>query len=227
MAREDNSAAHSALNELCRNYWRPIYSFARYRGNTPHDAEDLTQAYFAGLLVRGHIQRADQALGRFRAFLIHDFKFFLSRQHVKQNAAKRGGKVQFFPLDLAWAESLHEVADTSGVDSDAYFDRQWALEVVRHARAAVAKDYQAQGRQALFDSLQFGLVSTPADAEYKKWECELGMNKGALKVALHRLRERFRGALEAQILETVASEAELKLEMHHLRCALAHSRSGT
>ena len=226
VAGQDHSAANLALNDLCRKYWRPIYAFARHRGLAPHDAEDITQGYFARLLERDYIQRANQERGRFRAFLIHDFKFFLSNQHGRQQAEKRGGQASFIALDVAWAESRHEPVDPANVDANAYFDRQWALEIVRHAKAEVAADYQEQGKQTLFDALQSGLVSSPDAATYAAWERKLGMSANALKTALSRLRERFRAALEAQILETVAGEDELKAEMRHLRQALSQSQSG-
>lgn len=225
VAGENHSAAHSALNDLCHKYWRPIYAFARHRGCSSHDAEDLTQAYFARLLERDYIQRANQERGRFRSFLIHDFKFFLSNQHGKQMAEKRGGHASFIALDVAWAESRLEPADSAHRDADAYFDRQWALEIVRHAKADVAADYQDQGKKTLFDILQSGLVSSPDAAIYAVWEQKLGMTTSALKTALSRLRDRFRAALEAQILETVANEDELKAEMRHLRQALSQSQS--
>ena len=223
MAGQDHSAAQSALNELFLKYWRPIYAFARHRGCASHDAEDITQAYFARLLERDYIQRANQDRGRFRAFLIHDFKFFLSNERGKERAEKRGGNVSFISIDVASVESRLEQVAPEGMDADAYFDRQWALEVVRHAKDDVRADYEKQGKMALFDALQAGLVSTPDAVLYAVWEQKLNMNTNALKTALHRLRERFRAALEAQILETVSNVDELKVEMRHLRKALSQS----
>ena len=223
VAGQDHSSANLALNDLCRKYWRPIYAFARHRGCAPHDAEDVTQGYFAKLLERDYIQRANQERGRFRAFLVHDFKFFLLNHQGKARAEKRGGNASFIALDVAWAESRHEPVDPAAVDAEVYFDRQWALEIVRHAKTDVAADYDEQGKKALFDALQSGLVSTPDAATYAAWEQKLGMNTNALKTALSRLRDRFRAALEAQILETVANEEDLKAEMRHLRRALSQS----
>lgn len=223
VAGQDHSEANVALNDLCRKYWRPIYAFARHRGCLPHDAEDITQGYFARLVARDYIQRANQERGRFRAFLIHDFKFFLSNHQGRQQAEKRGGQASFIALDVAWAESRHEPVAPANMDADAYFDRQWALEIVRHAKNEVAADYDEQSKKELFDTLQKGLVSSPDAATYAAWEQKLGMTASALKTALSRLRERFRAALESQILETVASEADLKAEMRHLRLALSQS----
>lgn len=220
IARQGDPAAEAALNQLCTKYWRPVYLFITHRGSTPHDAEDLTQAYFSRLLERAYLRKANPDKGRFRAFLIHDLKYFLSNESERNRALKRGGKVSFVSLDAGSAESRHEAVDPSATNPDAYFDRQWALETVRLAKLEVARDYREQGKETLFAALQSGLVTSPTAEIYTKWEAELGMSNGALKVALHRLRDRLKEAIEAQILETVSSEEELRLEMQHLRQAL-------
>ncbi len=220
LAGKDSHKARSALNELCQKYWRPIYAFARHRGNTPHDAEDLTQGYFADLLDRGYIEQADQTKGRFRAFLIHDFKLYMARVASKAGAKKRGGGLHFIPIDSTWAETRHETGSHQA-DSDQYYDRQWALDTVAHARERLAKDYADQGKHQLFSLLQTGLVTTPNAALYEHWQSQIGMSTGALKVALHRLRERFREALEHQVMQTLTSQDDLKPEMAHLLGALS------
>jgi RNA polymerase sigma-70 factor (ECF subfamily) len=224
-ARLNHSKAHEALNHLCRKYWRPIYAFARHRGMAQHDAEDLTQAYFGRLLARNYIEKADPAKGRFRAFLIHDLKFFMSNEAGKARAKKRGGSAIVVPIDSALAEARHEVADPAHQDPDSYFDRQWALETVRLAQEKVALSYGRQGKQALFSALQSGLVTPPDAGQYARWQEDLGLSAGALKVALHRLRERFRSAMEAQVMETVATVDDLKSEMDHLRHVLSRTQS--
>ena len=225
LAKQDADEAKQALNELCRKYWRPIYAFVRHRGSNPHDAEDLTQAYFARLLERGYIHRADQAKGRFRAFLIHDLKFFIANEAVRARAKKRGGDVSFIPLDTTWAESVSDPPASDSQNAEAYFDRQWALETVRLAQESVAEEYTTQGKGSVFSALQSGLVSPPNGEVYERWQRDLGMTEGALKVALHRLRDRFRKALEDQILETVSTPEDLKSEMAHLRRALSRAQA--
>lgn len=220
----DHTEARAALNDLCQKYWRPIYALARHRGLSPHDAEDITQAYFAALVERGYLRQARHERGRFRAFLIHDFKFHLANHQTRDSAQKRGGQLTFIQLDVAWAEARQEPADPAQIDADAYFDRQWALETVRHAKAEVAADYADQGKSALFDQLQRGLVTTPDAAMYAEWATKLDMTPNALKTALSRLRDRFRTALESQILQTVSDENELREEMRHLRAVLSKQR---
>jgi len=222
-SHQGDSEARAALDNLCRRYWRPIYSFARHSGCSPHDAEDITQAFFADLLESGYLQQADHERGRFRTFLIVHFRYFLSNHRQKEGAQKRGGRAVHLPLDVDWAESRLELSDPRLADPDVYFDRQWALDVVRHARSAVATHYEATGRGALFDALKSGLARTPDAGQYAAWERELDLSPNALRVALHRLRERLRDAIEEQILETVSSQADLKDEMRHLRRALGDS----
>lgn len=227
LARAGGEEAAVMLNDLCGRYWRPIYAFARHRGLSSHDAEDMTQSYFARLLGEGRvIDRADRSKGRFRAFLIQDFKFFLANQVSKGNTQKRGGGVSVISMDTAWAEERLGLIEAADADAEAYFDRQWALETIRQAREQVAQDYARQNKQALFAVLQAGLLHPPNAAKYEQWQQELGMSVGALKVALSRLRERFRKTLETQIRETVTTPEELKEEMRHLRQVLSRTQRG-
>jgi RNA polymerase sigma-70 factor (ECF subfamily) len=219
-AEEGDSRA--ALEELCRKYWRPIYSFARHRGLPPHDAEDVTQAFFAELLGDGQLRKAEQEKGRFRTFLIFRFRGFLSNHKQKQSAEVRGGTATHLSFDIEWAESRLKFADPRFADPDVYFDRQWALEIMRNARAALAARYGAQGKGDLFQVLKAGLARNPDASDYKRWEQELGMTSGALRVAMHRLRDRFRQEIETQILDTLADEGDLAEEIRHIRKALGH-----
>lgn len=223
VAFRDGDVACSALDSLCQRYWRPVYSFIRHSGRSSHDAEDITQAFFAQIIESGYIQKADREKGRFRTFLIVHLKYFLSNDRRKELAQKRGGGAVHLPIDVEWAESKLEWKDARQADPDAYFDRQWALEVVRHARAEVSEQYAAKGKSALFEALKAGLAKTPDAAQYAKWERELEMSPGNLRVALHRLRDRFREAIEGQILDTISEEADFKEEMRYLRRALGHS----
>jgi RNA polymerase sigma-70 factor (ECF subfamily) len=190
-------------------------------GHSPHDAEDLTQSYFADLVSRSYLRHADPNKGRFRTFLIRDLKFHLSNEAEKSRAVKRGGRVAIVPLDLERAERLHDSSAAATSDPDAWFDRQWAFETVRIAKAVVAAEYREKGKESLFVLLKQGLTGTPDGENYSTWGGKLGMSEGAVKVAMHRLRDRFRVALREQILQTVASEEDLKGEMEHLFRALA------
>ncbi len=182
----------------------------------------MAQAYFADLLNRGYIERADKTKGRFRTFLIHDLKFFMNSDRARAQAKKRGGGLVFIPIDAAAAEaSQQEYGTAPNTEPDAWFDRQWALETVKLAREAVALEYANDGRHHIFTVLQSGLVNPPNADTYARWEQETGKTVNALKVALHRLRERFREALQRQIMQTVCDESEMKDEMRHLLQALS------
>ncbi len=210
----------AALDELCRKYWQPVRSFFSLRGvRGVEEAEDLTQEYFASLLAREYLSHADQSRGRFRAFLVQDLKFFLWDALAKRQAGKRGANMVFVPLDTSVIEAEHAAENT------AIFDHQWALQIVHNAREQLRADYEKKGKGDLFRLLQHGLVRSLEAADYEQWAAQMSMSPGALKVALHRLRGRFRKALEDQVRETVSSDEDFEEEMRHLRRALREAAS--
>lgn len=213
-ARADGQSGRLALDELCRKYWRPVRGFFGQCGVADDETEDLAQEYFASLLTREYLHQADRERGRFRAFLVQDLKFFLWDALAKKRVQKRGGGRAFVPLD----ETTDAAADSAG--NTAFFDRQWALQIVENAREMLRAEHEAAGKGELFRLLQLGLVRTMSAADYEQWAARAGMTPGALKVALHRLRGRFRRALEEQVRQTVATEQDFDEEMRHLRRAL-------
>lgn len=219
-AGNESSLSGQALNELCGRYWKPIYAFIRHRSQSDHDAEDLTQSYFASLFKRSYLPLADPQRGKFRAFLIHDLKWFLSSSAEKESAEKRGGKIMFLPF-LEQPESSQAFnTPPNGQVEDAFFDRHWAKEIVRLARQSVEQEYSSDGRRIVFNTLEPGLITPPDPQTSLLWQKQLNMTEGNLRVALHRLRLRYREALKKQVLETVASPEDLQDEMRHLRAAL-------
>ncbi len=212
--RQDGEGAQAALDELCRKYWQPVRNYCSRHGVDAGEAEDLVQEYFASLLARGYLQRADQDRGRFRAFLLHDLKFFLKDARAKRRTLKRGANREFVPLDTSVMGGQMAEADT------AFFDRDWALKIVHHAREQLRAEYEAVGKGELFRLLQHGLVRNLGVADYGQWAERMRMSPGSLKVALHRFRGHFRRALEDQVRETVSSEEDFEAEMRHLRRAL-------
>jgi len=216
----DSSISGQALNEFCSRYWKAIYAFIRHRRQSDQDAEDLTQSYFASLLKRSYLPHADPKRGKFRAFLIHDLKWFLASVAAKEATEKRGGQIQFLPFsELTEGQpDFDRQADLQA--DDAFFDRHWAKEIVRLARQAVEQEYSSVGRKAVFTTLEPGLITPPDWETSQSWQKELNMTDGNLRVALHRLRQKFREALKKQVLETVASPEDLQEEMRHLRTAL-------
>lgn len=219
--RERGETARLALDALCRKYWRPVRAFFTVNGVATNDAEDLAQEYFSSLLAREYLHQADQERGRFRAFLVQDLKFFLWDALAKKNAKKRGGNIDFVSLD----STVEQIDTTSG--QSAVFDRQWALQIMENAREQLRAEFEAEGKANLFRLLQQGLVNSPEATDYASWAATSHMTPGALKVALHRLRGRFRKVVEDQVRETVASEEDFKDEMRHLRRVLRDGFTGT
>ncbi len=213
--------AATALETLCRAYWFPLYAYARRRGHSPADAEDLTQEFFAQLLEHNWVARADPHKGRFRSFLLMAMSRFLANAWDKARTVKRGGQVRLVSLSLDTAETRYtrEPADTSTPEQA--FEKQWALtlldEVLHHLRS----DYERDGKVNLFDALKPCLVGTRETQPYAELATRLGMTEGAVKVAVSRLRERYRERLREEIAHTVASTAEVDAELRHLFRVLA------
>lgn len=220
-AAESASAGEAALAHLCQTYWFPLYAHVRRRGFPPHAAEDLTQDFFARLLARGSLAAADPARGRFRSFMLTMLDRFLADAWDRERTEKRGGRREHLPLDFAAAEDRFlQIADP-GATPDEVFDREWALTVLRTVLAKLESEYAAAGKSGVFRVLRPTLTG-PRDAQpYAGLATALGRSEGAVKVAVHRLRQRYRAVLEAEIAETVATPAEGRRELQDLLRALA------
>jgi RNA polymerase sigma factor (sigma-70 family) len=205
-----------ALERLCQSYWYPLYAYVRRRGHSPPDAEDLTQEFFARLLEHNWIARADRHKGRFRSFLLMAMKRFLAKEWDKVKTIKRGGQVRLVSLQLDTAESRYtrEPADTCTPEQ--VFEKQWALALLESVLNRVRKDYAQEGKGTLFQSLEPCLIGSRETQPYSALAAELGMTEGAVKMAVCRLRERYRACLKEEIAHTVASTAEVDEELRHL-----------
>jgi len=205
-----------ALERLCSSYWYPLYAFVRRSGHSPPDAQDLTQEFFARLIEHNWIARADRRRGRFRSFLLMAMKRFLSKEWDKVKTLKRGGQVRFVPLQLDTAETLYarEPADTCTPEQ--VFEKQWALVLLQSVLNRLREDYAQESKGALFHTLEPCLIGSREKQPYAALAAELGMSAGAVKVAVCRLRERYRECLKAEIAQTVASPAEVDEELRHL-----------
>ena len=215
-AQSDPARAHDALEHLCRLYWYPIYHFVRRQGNSTHDAQDFTQEFFARLLEKNWLAHADQSRGRFRTFLLLVLKRFLASEWHRANAQKRAGNLHCLPLQLDNAETryLNEPA-ASGTPEHA-FERQWALTLLETVLRQLRNDYEQDGNSRLFEALKPTLMGRRETQPYATLAANLEMSEGAVKVAVHRLRERYRERLKAEIAHTVASPADVEDEMRHL-----------
>ncbi len=215
------SLAHDALARLCRTYWFPLYAHVRRRGFSAHDAEDLTQEFFARLLARQSIAQADPARGRFRTFILTALNHFLADEWDRARTEKRGGKRELISLDMADAEDRFAQVTDPAASPDRIFDREWALAVLRTVLARLEDEYGKAGKADLFALLKPTLTGTRDSQPYAELAVQLGRTENAVKVTVHRLRQRYRALLQAEIADTVASEDDATAEMRALLLALA------
>ena len=219
--RNDTTRARMALAQLCETYWYPLYVYVRRRGHSLHDAQDLTQEFFARLLEHNWLARADHAKGRFRTFLLTAMERFLANEWDKVRAQKRGGGQQFVPVQFEAAETRYGVEPADDRTPEQAFERRWALTLLDSVLQQLEAEFCAQGKTELFAALQPCLVGDRERLPYQELARQSGLSEGALRVAVHRLRGRYRELLRAEIANTVASAEEVEAEMRHLFNVLA------
>jgi RNA polymerase sigma-70 factor (ECF subfamily) len=214
------SGAAQALESLCATYWLPLYAFARRRGFTPEDAADITQGFFAELLRRQDLRQIDPHKGRFRSFLLAAMKNFIGNQLQAARAQKRGGDAQTLSFDFRTADERLALEPYHEQTPEAVYYRQWALAVLGQARMAVCGWYERSGRRDEFDALQIFVAGDRPKDTYREAAARLNSTEGAVKVAVHRLRQRFHAEIRRQVALTVASESEIDDEVKDLFEAL-------
>jgi RNA polymerase sigma factor (sigma-70 family) len=213
--------AVDALEKLCRAYWLPIYAFVRRQGRSPHDAQDLTQEFFARLLEKKSLAVADPARGRFRSFLLASLKHFLANEWDKARAQKRGGGQILIPIDAADAETKHGLDPADPATAEKIYERRWALALLDQVLRRLREEYVRDGREKLFEQLKPTLTEASRTVPYAEIAARLGTSEGAVKVAVHRLRQRYRELLRTEIADTVAGPDEVEDEIRNLFAALA------
>lgn len=213
--------AEEALVRMCRNYWMPLYAYTRRRGHATHEAEDLTQSFFAHLLENHSIATVAPAKGRFRSFLLVSLKHFLDNTWHKERALKRGGGRVF----VSWEDlppGAREAAEPSEqIAPEKIFDREWALTVIERAMRQLQKECEAARKGALFERLKGSLTGDSGERSYQQIAAELRMSEGSVKVSAHRLRRRFGELLREQVGRTVADPSQVDDEIRELFAALA------
>ena len=217
----DMAVSQQALAGLCRTYWFPLYAFVRRKGHGPQDAEDLTQEFFLRLTERDWVARADRSKGRFRTFLLTALTRFLANEWHKALRQKRGGHLQHLSLTLDDAERRFSREPVDLSTPEQQFERQWALTVLNHVLTQLRGDYCRRNQGDLFDALKASLVGDRQAQPYRQLAKELEMTEGSVKVAVLRLRQRYRERLLAEISQTVADPEDAESELHHLFRALA------
>lgn len=208
--------AEAALERLCRSYWYPLYAYVRRQGRSVEEAQDLTQEFFKRLLQKDYLGHPDPTRGRFRTFLLTALKRFLVNDWAKAHAVKRGEGRPVISLNQPETESrfLAEPADPSTPEKA--FEKRWALTVLEHVLERLREEFTASGKTERFERLKVLLWGEKGSPPYARVAGELGLSEGALKVAVHRMRERFRELLRAEVANTVSSPGEIDDELRHL-----------
>lgn len=215
-ARGEGPLARAALETLCRGYWFPLYAFVRRSGYPQHDAEDLTQAFFSHVLESDFIGRAVPEKGRFRSFLLVSLRNFVAKQHAREASQKRGGGQRPVDFDENAAEERLGAHGPSSLTPSELYDRDWALTLLEQALDRLEAEQRAMGKAALFARLRPFLRASPERGDYEAVAAELGVAKGTLAVAVHRLQQRYRALVRTEIMQTLANPADLDDELRHL-----------
>ncbi len=211
----------AALDQLCRAYWYPIYAYIRRQGYGVPDAQDLTQGFFAHLLSRGTLRRANPDRGKFRSFLLGSLKYFLADELARLQAQKRGGGCMMVFLDAASAEDRYRMEPVEQMDAEKLFERRWALALLDRVLERLEADFAQEGKSRLFQGLRQFLLGEEGVGTYREAAAALGMTEGGVKVAVHRMRQRYRELFREEIVQTLNDPAEAEEEMRHVFAAIS------
>ena len=221
----DTQKSAEALAELCRTYWRPVFSYVCRHGYSPEDAQDITQDFFLMILKTNWLQQADQSRGRFRSLLLKSVQNFLHNVTDTKQTLKRGGGVEFVRWDAWMAEAASQISISprilGSLEAERLFDLRWAATVVEQALRRLRKKCENKGRLRLFEGLRDYLAAEHADISYANLAVSLGIAETVVKKQLHNLRQRYRWLLRDEVAHTVANPADVDDEIRHLCAALA------
>jgi RNA polymerase sigma-70 factor (ECF subfamily) len=220
-AHGENLQAGAALEKLCETYWYPLYAFVRRLGHSSHDAEDVVQGFFAQCVKKNYLHSVDQAKGRFRSFLLLALKRYLAKEHEKSHARKRGGGQTMIALDGLAAERRYALEPAEQLSADKLYERRWALTLLEQVLSRLREEQAVTGRLEAFEQMKEFLQSGGRGTPYSELASRLGGSEGSVKVAIHRLRRRYRELLDEEIAHTVATAEEVAEERRHLRKALS------
>lgn len=219
--RKSSPDSERALAELCRQYWYPLYAYVRRRGHGREDAEDLVQGFFARLLERDALGGLDAGRGKFRAYLLATLKNFLANEWDRSRAQKRGGGVEHLSLDWQAADERYHLEPPDRESPDVLFDRAWALALLGRVIDRLRDECAADGRAALFAVAKEQLTAASDTVTHAELGASLGMTEGAARVAVHRLRKRYRELLRDEIAQTLADPEQVADELRSLASVLA------
>ncbi len=213
----------AALETICRSYWHPLYVFVRRSGHSPQDAEDLVQEFFCRLLEKHWLDAADPNKGRLRTFLIVAIRNFMAKEWRRASAQRRGGDQTYVSMDTAFAESCYAADPDTDLAAEEVFDRQWALTLLALTMERLQAEFTAAGKAGDFNVLKESLTASHGSLAYQSVAVRLDVSEGAARVAVHRLRKRFRELYREEISQTLPVGADVDGEMRHLASALARS----
>jgi len=217
----ESAQSSVALAKLCQAYWQPLYAYVRRLGHGPADAEDLTQEFFTRLIEKNYVETADAEKGRFRSFLVTALKRFLANEWDKQNREKRGGGREIISLDARDAEDRFLAEPADNQTPVTMFERQWAVTLLDQVLTRLETEFSDDGKQGLFDTLKIFLIGEKSEFTYTELGVQLSLTEGAVKVTVHRMRQRYRELLRNEIAHTVSSPQEIADELRHLFAALS------
>jgi len=212
----DSPQANEALEKLCRTYWYPLYVYVRRQGNSPEDAQDLTQIFFSRLLEKNYFAKANRDRGKFRTFLLRSLKNFLVNEWKRAVRLKRGGGVEFLSIDANVAEDRYATEPANESNPDAAYEQRWAVTLIEQVLTALRQEFNAADKARLFEGLKGFTWGDKSTASYAEIAGQLNLTEGTVKVAVHRLRQRFRELLRAEVAHTVARPEDVDDELRYL-----------
>lgn len=219
--RRSTPEADVALEELCRTYWYPLYAYVRRQGRSREDAEDLVQGFFARFLEKNYLEGLSSDKGRFRAFLLAALKHFLANEWDRAKSQKRGGGA--VPLSLDWQDADHryQIDPADALSPDKLYDRAWAVTLLERVITRLQEQCAAEGQGTLFQELKTFLTVGKGSIPYGETAAKLKMTEGAVRVAVHRLRRRYRQLLREEISQTLSNPEQVQDEIQSLFSAFA------
>jgi RNA polymerase sigma-70 factor (ECF subfamily) len=211
-----SAESDGAMEQLCRNYWYPLYVYVRRQGRSPHDAQDLTQEFFARMMKKKILKIADPARGRFRTFLLCSLKNFLASDWKKSQAGKRGGGVAMLSIDEHDTEQRYTNEPVESQTPEHSYAKGWASTLLDIAMEGLRRKYIESGKTKIFQTFSCCILEDSKEARYEDLAAEIGMSAGAARVAIHRMRDDFRQVLRAEVASTVESREEVDDELRYL-----------
>ncbi len=220
-SQQNSTRAAEALEKLCSNYWYPLYAFIRRRGYVAHDAQDLTQGFFARLLEKDSLRAVDRTKGKFRSFLLAALEHFLANEWRDAHAQKRGGKLTFISMDDESPEHHYLHFTSSGLSPQKLFEQQWAMTLLERVLAHLRSEFLAAGKGATFEELKVFLTGEKRPVSYAQLAAKLQTTEAALKMSVSRMRQRYGELLRAEIANTVTTPEEVEEELRALFAVLS------